>query len=234
MLRVDSSLPDSSPSAEELLAWTAARFAPRAVFTTGFGIEGCVIVSIIGGRRLPIDVVTLDTGLLFPETYALWRTLEERYGVAIRGIEPERTVAEQAEVEGERLWERGPDRCCELRKVRPLARALEGYDAWVTAIRRDQTPDRAAAPRVSRDERFGLVKVNPLADWSAADVRSYAAENDVPYSPLHDRGYPSIGCVPCTTPVAAGEDPRAGRWRGAAKTECGLHARAVGSAASQT
>lgn len=209
----------------EILAWAAGRFAPRLTFATAFGAEGCVLVDVIGRHRLPIDVFTLDTGLLFPETYALWRQLEERYDIEIRAVSPQITLEEQARVLGERLWESDPDRCCAIRKVEPLRRALSGFDAWVTSIRRDQTPERAAARVVEPDAGFGLVKVNPLASWSASQVWAYLKESDVPYSPLHERGYPSVGCVPCTSPVAAGEDPRAGRWRGKAKTECGLHAR---------
>jgi phosphoadenylyl-sulfate reductase (thioredoxin) len=209
----------------EVLNWAAGRFAPRIVFATGFGAEGCVLIDLIGRHRLAIDVFTLDTGLLFPETLDLWRRLEGRYGLTIRAVRPALTVEEQAGAHGERLWARDADRCCELRKVRPLRAALAGSDAWVTAIRRDQTADRAAAAVVERDPRFGLVKVSPLAGWSAADVAAHLAEHDVPTNPLHALGYPSVGCWPCTSPVAAGEDPRAGRWRGQAKTECGLHLR---------
>ena len=121
------------------------------------------------------------------------------------------------------LVRRAPDRCCELRKVQPLRAELAGWDAWVTAIRRDQTPDRAGARVVEHDRRFGLIKVNPLVAWTHRDVWRHLAAHDVPYNPLHDRGYPSIGCRPCTGPVADGEDPRAGRWRGRGKNECGLH-----------
>jgi len=211
--------------AEEILAWGAARFAPRITFATGFGPEGCVLVDLVARHRLAIDLFTLDTGLLFPETYALWRRLEERYGVAIRAVRPAQSVADQAAALGERLWERDPDRCCELRKVLPLRQALSGFAAWVTAIRRDQTAARAEARVVERDARFGLVKLNPLAAWTSAAVWDHLRTHDVPVNPLHARGYPSVGCWPCTTPVADGEDPRAGRWRGGAKTECGLHAR---------
>jgi len=217
--------PANVKSAEDLLVWAAETYAPRVLFTTAFGAAGCALVAMIGERKLPIEIATLDTGLLFPETYALWRRLEARYGVAIRAIEPEHSVTEQAEAHGPRLWERSPDLCCELRKVRPLARALAGRDAWITSIRADETKDRAAAAPVENDARFGIVKINPLLSWSSDDVWRYVRAHGVPTSPLHAKGYPSIGCVPCTTPVAAGEDPRAGRWRGIAKTECGLHRR---------
>jgi phosphoadenylyl-sulfate reductase (thioredoxin) len=208
----------------ETLARAAERW-PEIRFGTGFGPEGCLLVDLIGRHRLPIDVFTLDTGLLFPETYALWERLQKRYGVVIRPARPALTVAQQAARFGDRLWERDPDRCCALRKVEPLRGALAGAQAWVTSIRRDQTRDRATARLAEWDERFALVKVNPLAHWSAADVWDYLRAHDVPVNPLHAQGYPSIGCTPCTTPVAAGEPARAGRWRGREKTECGLHSR---------
>ena len=219
--------PSNVAAAEDLLRWAAKTYAPRILFTTAFGAAGCALVSIIAELRLPIEIATLDTGLLFPETYALWRRLEARYGVTIRSIEPELTVTRQAEAHGPKLWERAPDLCCEMRKVRPLAKELARFDAWVTSIRADETKDRAAASPVENDARFGVVKINPLLTWSAEDVWRYVRERGVPTSPLHARGYPSIGCVPCTSRVAAGEDPRAGRWRGAAKTECGLHRRSA-------
>src|SRR5262249_43659978 len=129
----------------------------------------------------------------------------------------------QAAQLGSNLWLTNPDRCCEIRKVLPLRSALVGFEAWISAIRRDQTPQRAQARVLERDARFGLVKVNPLAAWTAEDVWSYVKENEVPFNPLHEEGYPSIGCVPCTSAVLPGEDPRSGRWRGRAKKECGLH-----------
>jgi phosphoadenylyl-sulfate reductase (thioredoxin) len=134
-------------------------------------------------------------------------------------------VDEQAISEGPALWGSDPDRCCDLRKTLPLRATLRDFDAWVSAIRRDQTPDRADSPVVGWDGKFGLIKVNPLVRWTFEDVRTHIADNDVPYNPLHDQGYPSIGCWPCTTAVIAGEDLRAGRWRGREKTECGLHLR---------
>lgn len=212
-------------SAGEIIQWAAARFAPRLTFATSLGIEDCVVTDLIARAGLPVQIFTLDTGLLFPESYALWKQIEDRYRVSIVAVKPEFTVADQAEREGAALWEREPDRCCDLRKMEPLRRTLAGYDAWITAIRRDQTPERANAPVVSWDGRFGLVKINPLVRWTFPEVRAYVAEHQVPYNPLHDRNYPSIGCMPCTSPVMPGEDPRSGRWRGQEKTECGLHLR---------
>ena len=215
-------LETSSPF--EILQWAADQFGSRLTFATGFGAEGCALIDLIGRHRLPIDIFTLDTGLLFPETHDLWRRLEERYALTIRGVQPELTTDEQAATHGPELWTRHADRCCQMRKVSPLVAELSGFDAWITAIRRDQTASRADALAVEWDPKFGLGKVNPLVRWTKKDLWSYLLQNDVPYNPLHDRGYPSIGCQPCTSAVAVGEDDRAGRWRDAPKTECGLHA----------
>ncbi len=212
----------------DILRVASERFAPRLVMATAFGVEGCVLIDIIGRNQLPVDIFTLDTGLFFEETYALWSKLEKRYDLRGRAVRPELSISEQANRFGEALWERDPDRCCEVRKVLPLRAALEGAEAWISALRRDQTPERAKAPLVGLDEKFGLVKVNPLVEWTTRDVWEYVREHDVPFNPLHERSYPSIGCMPCTSPVRPGEDPRAGRWRGSAKTECGIHNRASG------
>lgn len=209
----------------EILRWAAARYAPQLAFATAFGPEGLVLLDLIAREGLKVDVFTLDTGLFFPETYDLWRRLERRYALEIRAVRPALSLDEQRLRHGEALWARHPDRCCTLRKVDPLSEALRGHRAWISAIRRDQTPDRAHARVVEYDRRHGLAKVNPLVDWSADDVWRYLRAHQVPTNPLHERGYPSIGCWPCTGPVAAGEDARAGRWRGLEKTECGLHAR---------
>jgi phosphoadenosine phosphosulfate reductase len=211
-------------SPADILQWGVDRHA-RVALATGFGVEGCVLIDMAATCGLPIDCFTLDTGLLFGETYALWRRLEDRYGLRIRPVTPEQTVEQQAEAHGEALWSRDPARCCALRKVAPLRRLLSSYDAWITAIRRDQTRTRAGGRHVEWDDANGLVKVNPLLRWSAGDVWAYIRARDIPTSPLYERGYASIGCWPCTTPVGAGEEPRAGRWRGHDRTECGLHTR---------
>jgi phosphoadenosine phosphosulfate reductase len=207
----------------EVLEWAVERAGGRCAFATGFGLEGTVLLDFIAKERLPIDVFTLDTGLLFPETYELWRALESRYGLTIRGVRPSQSVDQQALEHGPRLWERDPDRCCRLRKVEPLRQALQGFGCWVTAIRRDQTPQRAGARTVEWDAAYGLMKVNPLLAWTTRDVWMYVKAHDVPYNRLHDRGYASIGCWPCTSSVLEGEDARAGRWRNRGKSECGIH-----------
>lgn len=208
---------------QEILAWAADRFAPSIAFGTGFGREGCVLIDIVGRAKLPIRLFTLDTGLFFAETYELWRTLEARYDVRIQAVKPELTLDEQSQAYGGELWRRDPDLCCQLRKVVPLRRALGDLDAWISAIRRDQTSARSGAGVVELDERFGRVKINPLVRWSDGDIERYIKDNDVPVNALHEQGYPSIGCWPCTSRVGLGEDARAGRWRGRTKTECGLH-----------
>lgn len=210
-------------SPEAVLYWAAGRFGEEVALATGFGAEGCVLIDMLARVAPRMRVFYLDTDLLFPETYQLAARLSVRYGVRFERRATRLTLDAQAGAYGERLWERDPEECCRLRKVEPLREMLAGLRAWVTAIRREQTPARAGAAAVERDAKFGLVKINPLAAWSAGDVWSYIVEHDVPYNPLHDLSYASVGCVPCTTPVRIGEDPRAGRWRGTAKTECGLH-----------
>ncbi len=215
-------------SPEAILRWAIEEFSPDVALATGFGAEGCVLVSMLSAIGPPktgarTRIFYLDTDLLFPETYALRDQLEARYGVHFERRATSLSVSEQAAQYGERLWEREPDLCCRLRKVEPLGEMLKGMRAWVTAIRRDQSPARARISFVERDEKFGLIKINPLAAWSASDVWNYIAKHDVPYNMLHDQGYPSVGCVPCTTPVQIGESARAGRWRGTGKSECGIH-----------
>jgi phosphoadenosine phosphosulfate reductase len=177
---------------------------------------------VFGELGLDIPVVELDTQLFFKETYETRDRLVERYGLKL--IRPDViSVAEQHAREGHNLWERDPDRCCHIRKVEPLEQALAPFDAWVTGIRREQALTRANAQRVEWGARYGVWKIQPLVDWNAKRVQAYIHVNEIPYNPLHDAGYPSIGCIPCTRPVLAGEDERAGRWTGADKIECGIH-----------
>lgn len=212
-----------SASPEDVLKWAVETFGNGVALATGFGAEGCVLVHLLAQVNPAARFFYLDTDVLFPETYELRDRLEERYGIRFERRATSVTLDEQATKFGEKLWETRPDECCRIRKVEPLRDIVTSLDAWITAIRRDQSPARANAGVVERDAKFGIVKINPLARWSSKDVWNFIVANDVPYNPLHDRGYPSVGCAPCTTPVRIGEDPRAGRWRGTAKTECGLH-----------
>lgn len=208
---------------EAVLRWTFEEFGPDVALATGFGAEGCVLIDMVSRITRGARIFYLDTDLLFPETYALLEELEARYDIRFERRATRLSLSAQAAEYGERLWERHPDLCCQLRKVEPLKEMLTGLRAWVTAIRRDQTPARANVGIVERDRKFDLLKINPLATWSSQEVWDYVKQYDVPYNPLYDHGYGSIGCAPCTTLVQIGEDPRAGRWRGTAKTECGLH-----------
>jgi phosphoadenosine phosphosulfate reductase len=209
-------------SAEEVLRW-AFKHYPRIEMASGFGVEGMVLIDIASRLTSKLKVFTLDTEFLFPETYALIDRVEQRYGIQVERLYSELTPEEQAATHGEALWSRNPDQCCNLRKVEPLRRKMATLDAWITAIRRDQSSARADAGKIQWDSKFQVVKVNPLADWTKQDIWNYVFRHDVPYNPLHDQNYPSIGCSHCTRAVRPGEDSRAGRWAGFSKTECGLH-----------
>ena len=210
-------------TAEEVLAWSYRQFGQQIAISSAFGAEGMVLIDIASQVGQNIRVFTLDTEFLHPETYNLMEQVEQRYRIKIERVLPLLSPAEQERVHGAGLWLRDPDRCCELRKVEPLRRKLSELRAWVTSIRRDQTAARAHVHKISWDSNFGLVKINPIADWSARKIWQYIHQFQVPYNPLHDRGFPSIGCTHCTRAVRPGEDARAGRWAGFAKTECGLH-----------
>jgi len=210
----------------ELLAAVNERYAPKIALACSFGAEDVALVDMVHRIDPDMTLFYLDTDFLFPETYTTRDRIIERYrlrSTQIIQVKSLLTPQRQAEEHGEALWTREPDRCCQLRKVEPLARVLKGFDAWITGIRRDQGPTRANAKLIEWDETFQLVKVNPLAKWTWGEVWAYIRLHDVPYNPLHDQSYPSIGCTHCTAPVAAGDDPRAGRWKDFAKTECGLH-----------
>jgi phosphoadenosine phosphosulfate reductase len=209
---------------QEILEWAFAEFGSEITIATGFGAEGAALIDIATKVNPQPDVFFLDTDFLFPETYALRRRLEDRYQIKIRAFQTSLTPELQAQTYGANLWSRDPDLCCRIRKLEPLKEALHGRRAWVTAIRRDQTAARANAGVVEWDARWQLVKVNPLARWTKREVWRYILKNEVPYNPLHDEGYLSIGCTHCTRVVGSNEHERAGRWAGFAKTECGLHA----------
>jgi phosphoadenosine phosphosulfate reductase len=207
------------------LEWAFAEHRGSIALATGFGVEGAALIDMAVRVEPNPFVFFVDTGFLFPETHELRRRLEERYRIEIRAVEPELSPQRQEDVYGARLWAFDPDFCCQMRKLEPLEPVLTGLGAWITAVRRDQTSARATARVVEWDTRWGLVKINPLAGWTREMVWDYVLTNRVPYNPLHDRGYPSIGCTHCTRAVRPGESERAGRWSGFEKTECGLHLR---------
>lgn len=215
-----------SKSPQAVLAYALDRYFPRIVLACSFGAEDVVLVDMIQRINPRVPLFYLDTEFLFPETYALRDRIVQKYGLPAEQViqltshlRPDGQAAQY----GEALWLRDPDLCCQLRKVEPLTRVLRGYTAWITGIRREQAATRAGAGLVEWDRMFQLVKFNPLAAWTAADVWNYIRTNQVPYNALHDHNYPSIGCIHCTEPVLPGEDPRSGRWKRFGKTECGLH-----------
>lgn len=209
--------------AEEVLAWAFATYGDNVELATGLGVEGMALLDIAHRINPKLKVFTGDTEFLFPETYDLIDRVEAKYGIKIERLYSDLTPEDQERLYGKALWERDPDQCCNLRKVEPLHRKLSTLDAWMTAIRRDQTRNRSTIRKVDWDAKFNLVKISPLADWRRESVWRYVIKHNVPYNPLHDRNYPSIGCTHCTRAVLPGEDARAGRWSGFRKTECGLH-----------
>ena len=209
-------------SAQEVVRWAAATFGSR--LAVAGSMQDAVLPHLVGQALPGVDVLFLETGYHFPETTATRNRVARELPVTVVDVLPRATVAEQDQLHGPRLHERDPNLCCYLRKVEPLAEALEGYEAWVTGVRRDEAATRANAPVVGWDEAHAKVKVNPLVRWSLDDVHAYEDEHDLPVHPLTRNGFPSIGCAPCTRRVAPGEDPRSGRWSGSAKTECGIHA----------
>lgn len=208
---------------EALLGWAAERFGTTAALTCSFGgPAGMVLLDLVVQHRLPLSVIFLDTDLLFPETYALVEATERHYGITIKRQRPALSLEEQARAYGPELYARNPDRCCAMRKVAPLAEALQPYQVWISGIRREQTTQRAATEPVAWNKKYGVLKLSPLAHWVEREVWAYLSAHNVPYNPLLDQGYPSLGCIPCTRPAST-NDPRDGRWNGFAKTECGLH-----------
>jgi phosphoadenosine phosphosulfate reductase len=208
---------------EDILAWAAETYFPRFTMATGLGPEGCVIISMLAKIEPRVYIFNLDTGYQFTETLELRERIIEKYGIEVDLQRPELSVPEYERLHGGPLYTRDANRCCFDRKIAVLHRVAVNYDAWATGIRRDQSPTRADTPIVKWDKKFGLVKISPLAGWTKKDVWTRIVREGVPYNPLHDQNYPSVGCQPCTRPVQPGEDERAGRWSGSAKTECGLH-----------
>jgi phosphoadenosine phosphosulfate reductase len=203
---------------EEILVAMLDAFPGRVSLACSFQKEESVLLDMLLGLDPKARVFALDTHVLFPETYAVWREVERRYNTRVEVYQGP-SLGRQAAAHGDELWKRNPTLCCSLRKVEPLGRALADLDAWITGMRRDQSPTRADAPKVGWDESHELWKANPLADWDDERCWDYVHERDLPYNELHDRGYASIGCTHCTLPGSG----REGRWAGQAKTECGLH-----------
>jgi phosphoadenosine phosphosulfate reductase len=218
---INDRLAKATPRA--ILEWAVERFSHRLTMATAFGAEGCVLIHLLAEIAPQVRVFNLDTGYQFPETLALKDQIAERYGIEVELVRPETAVPEYEARHNGPLYVSNSDQCCYDRKIVPLRRALVGYDAWITAIRADQSAQRASARVAGQDPKFGLVKVNPLLNWTRRDVWAFVVTHKVPYNALFDQGYASIGCWPCTRAVSAGEDERTGRWAGHAKTECGLH-----------
>jgi phosphoadenosine phosphosulfate reductase len=218
----------SQKRTEEILAWAWERFGNRAAIGTSFQGAGLVMIDLAKRHGVPLPVFTLDTGLLFPQTVALKARLEEFFGIKIETLTPDLTVEEQADINGPELWKNNPDLCCTIRKVLPLRDKLCELDCWITGLRRQQSASRAEVGILElyvADEGSGreIVKLNPMASWTREEVWNYLRQNKIPYNPLHDQGYGSIGCFPCTRRTGNGEHERAGRWTGFNKVECGIH-----------
>jgi len=212
---------DPVEQALAVLRWAGETFGDDFAVTSSMA-DG--LLAHLASRAVPgVNVVFLDTGYHFAETIGTRDWVSGVMPITLVNVLPEQTVAEQDAEYGAQLHDRDPDLCCSLRKVQPLAKALAGYTAWGSGVRRDESPTRAGTKVVDWDAKRGMVKVNPLAAWTQEHVDAYVAEHQVPVNPLQEIGYASIGCAPCTRPVAPGEDPRAGRWAGRGKTECGLH-----------
>ena len=209
-------------SADELLRWTDQHFGANYIVASN--MQDAVLVDLAAKVRPGVDVLFLDTGYHFVETIGTRDAVEAVYDINVVNVTPENNVAKQDKLYGKDLFASEPNECCRMRKVEPLGKALRGYTAWVTGIRRVEAPTRANAPLISWDKAFGLVKINPLAAWTDEDMQDYIDANGVLVNPLVFEGYPSIGCAPCTAKPAEGADPRSGRWAGLSKTECGLHA----------
>jgi phosphoadenosine phosphosulfate reductase len=213
---------DAQPDA--ILDWALAAFDGRIALSCSFGgPTGMATIDMIHRAGKSVPVYFLDTGLLFPETLHVVEQIRARYGIDVTAVRPRLSVDAQAAAFGPELWARDPDRCCAIRKVAPQAEHLRDYDALITGLRRDQSNARATTAAVETDARFNTVKINPFVAWTEAQIWAYIRRWDVPYNPLNDRGFPSVGCGPCTRAIQPGEDRRAGRWTNFAKTECGLH-----------
>jgi phosphoadenosine phosphosulfate reductase len=212
-----------SATPQEILRYAVDRFAPRFTMATAFGPEGMTLIHMLAEIAPETPIFNLDTGYQFAETLELRERVKERYGIEVQLKRPDTTVEEYEALHGGPVYKTDPNRCCFDRKLRVLHEAARGMHAWASAIRRDQSEDRRRAPIVGWDAKFQLVKISPLANWTKKEVWKLINDHQIPYNPLHDQGYTSIGCWPCTRATQFGEDERAGRWSGFEKKECGLH-----------
>ncbi len=213
----------SNSDPDEILDWGFSFFGKKMVVGTGFGPSGILLLHRLVTKNIPATVFYLDTNILFEETYKLKDEIEELFGIEIVPVSTALSLDQQAREYGKELWKTNPDKCCEIRKVIPLKNYLADKKAWVTGIRRNQAATRHVTDIIEWDPVNYVVKINPLALWSNERVWDYIETHNLPYNPLHDFGYPTIVCVPCTNPVAAGEEERSGRWKNAKKIECGIH-----------
>jgi len=210
-------------SPAKIVSWAVDNFGSKLAMATAFGVEGCALIAMLAEIPNSVYLFNLETGYQFEETLQLRQQLIDKYGLFVHLVRSDESIEDMERRLNGPIYGSDPDRCCNIRKIIPLRSVIKNYDAWISAIRREQSPIRASAPIVGWDTKFDMVKVNPLANWTKKDVWDYIVKNDVPYNPLYDQGYASIGCYPCTRPIGAGEHERAGRWAGFAKTECGLH-----------
>jgi len=213
---------------QDVLRWATETYGQGLAVVTSFGPTGIVTLHMLSEIAPDTPVLTLDTGLLFPETYALMDEIEGRLGLNLIRVKPELTLNEQATQHGSALWESNPDLCCNLRKTVPLGKALDGYAAWISGLRRDQSSQRASTPIIALQAKYNRIKLNPLANWTEEMVWTYIRAYDLPYNSLHDQGYPSIGCLTCTRTTEGDGYSRNGRWSNSGKTECGIHLDPVG------
>lgn len=208
----------------DVLKWAFQEYGDEIVYACSFGAEGIVLIDLIHKVKKNAKIIFLDTGLHFPETYDLIDKVKNRYpALQIEAVKPKITLTQQEKWYGEELWKCNPNLCCHMRKVAPLKDALNGVKAWISGLRREQSSTRSQMEYINRDDKFRNIKICPLIYWSWEEILSYIQLNNLPYNPLHDNGYPSIGCAPCTNPVSETGDLRSGRWAGHSKTECGLH-----------
>lgn len=215
---------DETHGALETLKWAYEQYGEEIIYACSFGIEGIVLIDLIAKVKSDAKIVFLDTNVHFKETYETIEKVKAKYpSLRIEMKQPVLTLNEQAKEYGEELWKTAPNSCCQIRKLDPLKETLDQATAWISGLRREQSPTRATTEFINIDDKFKSIKVCPLIHWSFKDIWRYVSKYDLPYNPLHDQGYPSIGCEKCTLPAFTMDDLRSGRWQGQGKTECGLH-----------